>query len=72
MPMLRRFGATLIRFSASNTVRPPIAMRPPVGVSRPATVRIVEVLPQPDGPSSTSALPSSIVRSMPLTAWKSP
>ena len=35
----------------SNTTWSPMVMRPLVGVSRPAIMRRVVVLPQPEGPS---------------------
>ena len=41
---------------------------PPVGSSRPAIIRKVVVLPQPEGPSSTTSSPSSTARSIPFTA----
>ena len=37
-------------------------MRPPVGSTRPATMRRIVVLPQPDGPSSETNSPSAIVQ----------
>src|ERR1700736_5513890 len=43
-------------------------MRPSSGVSKPATMRKVVVLPQPDGPSSAKNSPASIARSTPSTA----
>src|SRR6476661_3348369 len=51
---------------------PPIKISPAVGCSRPATIRRVVVLPQPDGPSSAKKLPSGTSRSMPSTAAKDP
>src|SRR6186997_2455852 len=40
--------------AGDDTTLPPIEISPPVGCSRPATQRNVVVLPQPDGPSSTT------------------
>ena len=48
--------------SESNTGTPSMVMRPLVGVSRPAIMRRVVVLPQPEGPSSVTNALSSIVR----------
>src|SRR5881409_825193 len=47
MATLRRRGGR------SVTSSPPISTRPPLGGSRPARIRSVVVLPQPDGPSRT-------------------
>src|SRR2546430_305267 len=46
-------------------------MVPAVGNSRPAIMRSVVVLPQPDGPSSTTNLPSSSTSEESRTAVKS-
>src|SRR5215471_16520077 len=43
-------------------------MRPSSGVSKPAIMRKVVVLPQPDGPSRAKNSPAAIVRSTPSTA----
>ena len=40
------------------TSRPPIRMRPSLGSSRPAIMRSVVVLPQPEGPSSVTSVPA--------------
>ena len=48
--------------------RSPIRIEPLVTVSKPAIMRNVVVLPQPDGPSSATSSPGSIARSMPFTA----
>src|SRR5262249_54249792 len=53
------------------TSSPSSRMRPSVGISRPAIIRNVVVLPQPDGPNITKNVPSSIVKSDPATATKS-
>src|SRR5262245_54796247 len=60
MPTLRALIGTL-SFSASNMVRPAIAITPDSGRSSPAMQRMVVVLPQPDGPSRTSISPSGTV-----------
>ncbi len=43
-------------------------MRPASGCSKPATMRSVVVLPQPEGPSSVSSSPGSTVRLTSFTA----
>src|SRR3954452_15050083 len=50
------------------TTRSPIRSSPSEMSSRPATMRRAVVLPQPDGPTSTTNSPSSIPRSTWLTA----
>src|SRR5450631_1391913 len=45
---------------------------PAVGSSKPATIRSVVVLPQPDGPSSEKNSPPAMWKSIPRTATKSP
>src|ERR1700755_2780364 len=72
MPSARCSAGTYMPRSASLTTRSPIEMRPPVFCSRPATMRKVVVLPQPDGPSSVTNSPSLTRRSTPLTAANSP
>src|SRR5712691_11758980 len=62
MPMLRRCTGTPVMSV------PPTWMRPSSGVSNPAIIRNVVVLPQPDGPSSAKNSPASIARSTPSTA----
>src|SRR5262249_35143028 len=59
MPMLRLRGGTSRLRAGSETTAPPMAIVPEVGRSRPATQRKVVVLPQPDGPSSTTISPAS-------------
>src|SRR5436305_3376432 len=59
MPMLRRRGGTCTPRSGAATSSPPIAIAPPVGCSRPAMQRKVVVLPQPEGPSSTTISPAA-------------
>src|SRR5581483_4395094 len=62
MLTLRRFGGT------SVTSSPRSRMRPSSGCSKPAIIRSVVVLPQPDGPSIVKNSPSWISRSTPATA----
>src|SRR3954467_10559494 len=50
--------------------RPPRAIEPDVGVSRPATIRSVVVLPQPEGPSRAKNEPVGMSRSSDFTAVK--
>jgi hypothetical protein len=47
-------------------------MEPSVGRSKPAIMRSVVVLPQPDGPSIVKNSPPSTWRSIPATAVTSP
>src|SRR3990172_1301695 len=55
----------------SLTIRSPIWISPAVISSRPATIRSVVVLPQPDGPTKTMNSLSRIVRFTSLTACTS-
>src|SRR4051794_38463693 len=64
--MSRSFGAT------SLTTRSPIRRLPSEISSRPAIIRRLVVLPQPDGPTRTMNSPSPISRLRSFTAWKSP
>ncbi len=52
--------------------RPPILSSSPEIVSRPAIIRSVVLLPQPDGPTSTTNSPSPICRSRSRTAVREP
>ena len=62
------------RFSGGTTpagedsTRPSISIVPAVGAMKPAIMRRVVVLPQPDGPSSETNSPSSIVSVRSATA----
>ena len=58
----RLFGGT------PTTSSPRSRMRPSSGSSKPATMRIVVVLPQPDGPSSVMNSPSAMSSEMSSTA----
>src|SRR5215510_8359694 len=51
---------------------PSSRISPSVGCSKPAIMRSVVVLPQPDGPSIEKNSPAGISRSMPSTAVNSP
>src|SRR5882672_98579 len=62
MAMSRSLGGT------SFTTSPPIRISPSVMSSRPAIMRSVVVLPQPEGPTSTTNSLSAMSRSMPRTA----
>src|SRR5919112_142934 len=50
----------------------PISTRPAVGSSRPAAIRRLVVLPQPEGPRRAKNEPCGTVRSRLSTATKSP
>src|SRR5467141_28032 len=54
------------------TSSPPSRIRPEVGSSRPAIMRSVVVLPQPEGPSRQKKSPSGTVKVEPRTARNSP
>src|SRR6266536_663394 len=62
------------RFSGGSPVtsRSPIRIEPAVGGSKPAIMRRVVVLPQPDGPRSAMSSPSAIRRERASTARTSP
>ena len=60
--MSRSLGGT------SFTTSPPISTSPPVMSSSPAIMRSVVLLPQPEGPTSTTNSLSEMFRSMPRTA----
>ena len=50
------------------TSRPPIRIWPSLAISRPAIMRRVVVLPQPEGPSSVTSVPGSMVNETSSTA----
>ncbi len=54
------------------TSRPPMMIWPDVAISSPAIRRSVVVLPQPDGPSSVTSVPGSMVNDTSLTAVTPP
>src|SRR6188768_3654078 len=64
--MSRSLGGT------SLTTRSPMRSVPALISSRPAIIRRLVVLPQPDGPTRTMNSPSPISRLRSFTAWKSP
>src|SRR4028119_36604 len=66
MEMSRSFG------SRALTMRPPSQISPSVTSSRPAIMRMVVVLPQPDGPRSTRNSWSAISRLKLSTPTKAP
>src|SRR3954471_1627961 len=70
MPMLRARGGTCTPRSGAATSSPPIEMVPPVGCSRPAMHRSVVVLPQPEGPSSTTISPAAMRKLTSSTAGR--
>src|ERR1044072_1064445 len=70
MPMLRRRGGTCSPLSGAATVSPPIEIVPAVGCSSPAMQRKVVVLPQPDGPSSTTISPAAMRKLTSSTAGR--
>src|SRR6185369_2924615 len=72
MPISRRSGATKRPAAGSLTTRSPMTMRPASFCSRPAIMRSVVVLPQPDGPSSVSSRPSATSRETASTAHTVP
>ncbi len=66
MPMLRWFGLRL------TTSLPSMWMAPVSGNSKPATMRSVVVLPQPEGPRKDTNSPLSIARLKSRTTWLAP
>ena len=68
MPMRRCSGGTTP--CGEDSRRPPTWMVPLSGVRKPASVRSIVVLPQPEGPSKVMNSRSAIARSTPLSAWK--
>src|SRR6188508_1337303 len=70
MPILRARGGTCTPRSGAPTSSPPIEMVPPVGCSSPAMQRNVVVLPQPDGPSSTTISPAAMRKLTSSTAGR--
>ena len=58
---MSRFAGEMLMLSfESNTTVSPMVMRPSVGVSSPAIMRRVVVLPQPEGPRSVMNSRSSM------------
>ena len=59
-------------FSEEKTVTPSMRISPSVGVSKPAIIRSVVVLPQPEGPSNVMKERVGIVRLRLSTATNLP
>src|SRR5690348_8652902 len=70
MPMLRLRGGSRTPCSGAETTLPPMAILPALGCSRPATQRSVVVLPQPEGPSSTTISPAATSKLTSSTAGR--
>src|SRR5882724_9450894 len=70
MPILRRRGGTCSPRSGAATSSPPIEIMPAVGCSSPAMQRKVVVLPQPEGPSSTTISPAAMRKLTSSTAGR--
>src|ERR1700730_11481864 len=70
--MPRSRGGTLMPSAGAETVRPSMLIVPAVGSSSPATQRNVVVLPQPEGPSSTTISPAGTLKLTPSTAGRPP
>src|ERR1700754_2858218 len=70
MPRSRARGGTNMPRPGDDTTLPPIEISPPVGCSSPATQRSVVVLPQPDGPSSTTISPAGTPKLTPSIAGR--
>src|SRR4051794_36157521 len=70
MPILRNRAGSCTPSAGEDTSRPPMLMRPDVEYSRPATHRSVVVLPQPEGPSSTTISPVGTWKLTPSTAGR--
>src|SRR5664279_909784 len=70
MPSSRERGGTRMPRSGEETTLPPMLISPEVGCSRPATQRNVVVLPQPEGPSSTTISPAGTAKLTPSIAGR--
>src|SRR5450631_3544140 len=70
MPRSRKRGGTRMPRAGDDTTRPAMLISPDVGCSRPATQRRVVVLPQPDGPSSTTISPAGTAKLTPSIAGR--
>src|SRR6187399_2625878 len=69
MPSSRRRGGTRMPLAGDDTMRPAMLISPSVG-SSPATHRSVVVLPQLDGPSSTTISPAGTAKLTPSIAGR--
>src|ERR1700675_1529590 len=72
MPTLRLLPGINIFSRDEKTFRSPIVISPSSGRSRPATLRSVVVLPQPDGPSRVKKLPCLTSKLIPERASTPP
>src|ERR1700726_451568 len=70
MPSSRERGGTRMPRAGDDTTLPPMLISPEVGCSRPATQRSVVVLPQPEGPSSTTISPAGTAKLTPSIAGR--
>src|SRR5476649_46261 len=70
MPRSRKRGGSRMPRSGDDTTFPPMLISPEVGCSSPATQRRVVVLPQPEGPSSTTISPAGTAKLTPSTAGR--
>src|SRR6202790_2768596 len=70
MPRSRDRGGTRMPRSGDDTSRPAMLISPEVGCSSPATQRSVVVLPQPEGPSSTTISPAGTAKLTPSIAGR--
>ena len=70
MPSSRARGGTRMPRAGDDTTRPAMLISPEVGCSSPATQRSVVVLPQPDGPSSTTISPAGTEKLTPSIAGR--
>src|SRR3954452_20350535 len=70
MPRSRSRGGTRMPRAGAETTRPAMLISPDVGCSSPATQRKVVVLPQPDGPSSTTISPAGTAKLTPSIAGR--
>src|SRR3954464_3692549 len=70
MPRSRIRGGTRMPRPGAETTRPAMLISPDVGCSSPATQRKVVVLPQPDGPSSTTISPAGTAKLTPSIAGR--
>jgi hypothetical protein len=66
--MSRFATGSAMRRAAENTVVPAMRISPSSGISRPATLRSVVVLPQPDGPRRVKNSPSATCSATSRTA----
>src|SRR3984885_2166319 len=70
MPRSRRRGGTKMPRWGDDTTLPAMLISPEVGCSSPATQRNVVVLPQPEGPSSTTISPAGTEKLTPSMAGR--